>query len=75
MGRMKRLENINQSELYPCPKCKGRKPDVMVWFIKGSVNRKNYAVVCPKCGYRLSEPYKFNTPEKAIARWNKEVGC
>lgn len=74
MSRMKKLETIDDSELSPCPEC-GAKPDVMVWYIKGSVNRKNYAVVCPKCGYRLKEPYKFNTPEKAMARWNKEAEC
>ena len=74
MSRMKKLETIDDSELSPCPKC-GAKPDVMVWYIKGSVNRKNYAVVCPKCGYRLKEPYKFSSPEKAIAFCNKEAEC
>ena len=74
MSRMKKLETIDDSELSPCPKCEA-KPDVMVWHIKGVCNRRNYAVVCPKCGYRLKEPYKFSSPEKAIAFWNKEAGC
>lgn len=73
MSRIKVLDGFDNSELSPC-KC-GAKPEMMVWYIKGVVNRKNYAVVCPKCGYRLKEPYKFNTPEKAMDRWNKEAGC
>ena len=75
MSRMKKLEGVNQSELYPCPSCGAKKPDVMVWYIKGVCNRKNYAVVCPKCGYRLKEPYKVSSPEKAIAFCNKEAEC
>ncbi|MBQ6355033.1 hypothetical protein IJJ18_01255 [Candidatus Saccharibacteria bacterium] len=65
MSRMKKLETIDDSELSPCPKCEAN-PDVMVWYIKGSVNRKNYAVVCPKCGYRLKGRISSILPKK---RW------
>lgn len=66
---------INKSVLtgfYSCPFC-GEKPDVREWFIKGVPNKKNYAVVCKHCGYRLSEPYQFNNPAKAIFFWNRNA--
>lgn len=61
----------NDLELKPCPSC-GSKPNVMAWFIKGVPNHKNYAVVCQRCGYRLQQPYKFNSIDKAIKWWGIE---
>lgn len=66
---------VNKSVLtgfYSCPFC-GSKPDVREWFIKGVPNKRNYAVVCRRCGYRLSEPYSFNNPAKAIFFWNRNA--
>lgn len=75
MRRLKKLENTDDYDILPCPKCGARKLDIIVWHIKGVANRKNFAVVCPKCGYRLKEPYKFNDPRKAVTFWNKGAGC
>lgn len=55
----------------PCPKCNGD-PDMMAWYIRGVANHLNYALVCPKCGYRLKQPYKFRSCIKAIKFWNEE---
>lgn len=55
-----------------CPQCHTY-PDLVAWYIKGVANRRNYAIVCPNCHYRLKEPYKFNKPEKAIRFWNETI--
>lgn len=66
---------INKSVLtgfYSCPMC-GHKPEIISWYIKGTANTLNYAVVCKRCGYRLCEPYKFNNPVKALFFWNRNA--
>ena len=67
--------SINKSVLtgfYSCPMC-GHKPEIVSWYIKGTANTLNYAVVCKHCGYRLREPYKFNNPAKALFFWNRNA--
>jgi len=56
--------------IYPCRNCGHDKPEIVAWFIKGTANRIHYRVQCPKCGYRLREPYEFKGPTKAVYFWN-----
>lgn len=73
MSRMKFSDIDASATVAMCPKC-GTRPQMAQWYIKGVCNRKNYAVVCPKCKHRLQEPYKFNDPEKALTFWNGTGG-
>lgn len=73
MSRTKYFDIDTTKPVVMCPNC-GARPMMAQWYIKGSANHKNYAVVCPVCGCRLREPYKFKDPEKALIFWNGTGG-
>lgn len=63
---------MDNAELNACPVC-GTTPCLISWYIRGVANRRHYAVKCPNCCYRLTNPYQFATIAKAIKFWNEDT--
>lgn len=63
---------VDGAKLHACPVC-GVAPRVISWYVRGIANLKHYAVKCPNCYYRLTNPYQFATITKAIKFWNEDA--